>query len=43
MAWGNQREPVAEETKLGWTLLGPTEAKESERLSSIINVLERRK
>ena len=34
MKWGNAGDPVAEETTLGWTLMGPTNAAEDQSCSS---------
>ena len=34
MKWGNAGDPVAEETTLGWTLMGPTNRSEDQSISS---------
>ena len=36
MKWGNAGDPVAEETTLGWTLMGPTNTSEDQSISSSV-------
>ena len=38
MKWGNAGDPVAEETTLGWTLMGPTNTSEDQSMSSSVSL-----